>query len=308
MNYALAKRQTVSDHSKMILGTAQLGMDYGIANRTGKPDEQIVHDILRVAWEGGIRQFDTAQAYGESEKILGRVLSDMGISGQVQIITKLAPHINHYNDQDITDAIKKSIDNLKVTRLYGLMLHREEFLDLLKAGLSDILDDLIGQCLVEKIGVSVYSPAKAQTALQFNIIKMLQVPANICDHRFYENGILSLAKNRGVDIYIRSIFLQGLLLMKKDEIPEKMKYAASLLDTVESLCRELNLSRQELTLGYIKQKYPQAFVIVGAETSQQLGDNIDIWNRDQISFITTRVDKAFAMVNERIINPSLWPH
>jgi len=308
MDSGFFKYRTILDHSQLILGTAQLGMDYGIANKTGKPDMQMAHDILRTAWEGGIRQFDTAQAYGESEKILGKVLSDLGILNQAKLITKLAPDINHSNNQDIADALMKSLENLKIERLYGLMLHHEEFLDLFEGGLSDILADFIDQGLVDNIGMSLYSPAKAKVALEYDLISILQVPANICDHRFYETGIFHLAEKKGIHMYIRSIFLQGLLLMGKNEIPEKMKYSASIVEILESLCKEFNISRQVLTLGYIKQKYPQAFVIIGAETKEQLADNIAVWNSDQALSITGKVDAIFADMDEKIINPTLWPH
>ena len=95
------------DDNKLVLGTAQLGLNYGIANKTGKPDLATVRDIVLEAWEGDIRYFDTAQAYGESECVLGKVLSDLGIGNKAHIITKPSPDIDHGNKKQLEDALSE---------------------------------------------------------------------------------------------------------------------------------------------------------------------------------------------------------
>ncbi len=296
------------DDNRLVLGTAQLGMNYGIANKTGKPDLATVRDIVLEAWEGGIRYFDTAQAYGESECVLGKVLSDLGIGNKAHIITKLSPDIDHGNKKQLEDALSQSLENLKCDHIYGLMLHRENFLDLLEEGLADSVATFLNHGLVKNIGVSVYSPIKAKAALETPIIRMIQVPANMCDHRFHEADIFDLAKKKPATMFIRSVFLQGLLLMDKNKISKVMQFAAPVIDKVEQLSFEFNLSRQELALSYVRQKYPHAFVIVGAETRQQLASNLSAWKSNKSPLVTTRVDEIFSEIDERIINPTLWPH
>jgi len=294
--------------SHLVLGTAQLGMKYGIANKTGKPDLATARDIVSAAWEGGIRYFDTAQAYGESECVLGEVLSDLGIGNEAHIITKPSPDIDHRNKKKLEDALSQSLENLKCDHVYGLTLHRENLLDLFEKGLADTLETFLGKGLVENIGVSLYTPIMAKTALEISIISMIQVPANICDHRFYEADIFNLAKKKSATMFIRSVFLQGLLLMDIRKIPKVMQFATPVIDKVEQLSLEFNLTRQELALSYVRQKYPLAFVIVGAETKQQLVSNLAAWKSDKLSSLTTRIDDIFAEIDERIINPTLWPH
>ena len=108
-----------TDDNKLVLGTAQLGLNYGIANKTGKPDLATARDIVSAAWEGGIRYFDTAQAYGESEQVLGDLLSDLGIGNEVHIITKPSPDIDHGNKKKLEDALSQSLENLKCDQIYG---------------------------------------------------------------------------------------------------------------------------------------------------------------------------------------------
>ncbi len=296
------------DNNRLVLGTAQLGLNYGIANKTGKPDLATARDIVSAAWDGGIRYFDTAQAYGESEQVLGAVLSDLGIGNEAHVVTKPSPDIDHGNKNKLEDALSQSLENLKCDHIYGLMLHRENFLDLFEKGLADILSTFLKQGVVENIGVSLYSPIMAKTALEISIISMIQVPANMCDHRFHEAGIFNLAKKKSATMFIRSVFLQGLLLMDIRKIPKVMQFVTPVIDKVEQLSQEFNLTREELALSYIRQKYSHAFVIVGAETKQQLVSNLAAWKSDKLSSLTTRIDDIFAEIDERIINPTLWPH
>jgi len=293
---------------RLVLGTAQLGMNYGIANQTGKLDMATARNIVRTAWESGIRYFDTAQGYGDSERILGDIFSDLGIAKEVRVITKPAPHIDHTNRDELEKALKKSLTTLKLERLYGLMLHRESALDLFDEGLYDTLQSFVEQGLVEHIGISLYSPDKALPALDQGIISMLQVPANICDQRFYKTGLFELAETKRAKIYIRSVFLQGLLLMGKEAITENMKFAVNVIAKVEQLCQMFNLTKQELAICYIMQKYPRTFIVIGAETQEQLKNNINIWKYSKPASITTEVDKIFSDLDERIVNPTLWLH
>jgi len=61
--------------SKLVLGTAQLCLDYGIANKSGKPEENKAFEIMKYAAENGINYFDTAYSYGNSETTIGKFLN-----------------------------------------------------------------------------------------------------------------------------------------------------------------------------------------------------------------------------------------
>ena len=59
--------------NKIILGTAQFGMNYGINNSMGVPEDKDVSSILDYAHKNGINTLDTAIAYGNSEERLGKL-------------------------------------------------------------------------------------------------------------------------------------------------------------------------------------------------------------------------------------------
>jgi aryl-alcohol dehydrogenase-like predicted oxidoreductase len=262
--------------------------------------------IIKIAWEGGIREFDTAQAYGESEAVLGRALSSLGISKDARIITKLDPNLKPHQGQDIKRSIKRSLERLQIPSLYGLMLHREEWLDNLNQGLEKTLRALVVDGAVQHLGVSLYAPARAVQALESDIFGMIQVPANILDRRFADAGVFDLADEKGKQVYIRSVFLQGLLLMKPEGLPFHMAFAKDTISKVDSLCERYGYTRPQMALFYIEGKYPHAKIIIGAETPIQLEQNIDIWKDNFTSIFEIKEFDSLSIVDERIINPSLW--
>jgi aryl-alcohol dehydrogenase-like predicted oxidoreductase len=292
--------------SRLVLGTAQLGMPYGIANRTGQPDFETAKSIVATAWRYGIREFDTAQAYGESEAVLGRAFASLGIANEVRIITKLAPKLDPRQGQDIMRTVAKSLERLQVPCLYGMMLHKEEWLDNLNRDLRKTLQTLVHDGTVQHLGVSLYTPAMALRALALDIFDMIQVPANILDRRFADAGVFNLADEKGKQVYIRSVFLQGLLLMKPEDLPSNMAFAKNTICKIDSLCAQYQYDRQEIALLYIKGKYPQARIIIGADTPTQLEENLNIWKSNCISIREINEIDSLSIIDERIINPSFW--
>lgn len=292
--------------SMLVLGTAQLGMPYGVANNTGQPDFQTAISIIKTAWEHGIREFDTAQAYGESEAILGRAFSSLGIANEAKIITKLDPRLDPHQRQSLIKATRNSLERLQISSLYGLMVHREEWLDDLNHDLGKIFQELVRLGLVQHLGVSLYSPPKAINALTSDIFDMIQVPANILDQRFADADVFDLADVKGKQVYIRSIFLQGLLLMKAEDVPSKLALVKPSLNKIDMLCEQYGYSRQKIALLYIKAKYPKAKIIIGAETIAQLQQNLNIWKDISTSTADINDFNGLSIKEERIINPSFW--
>jgi aryl-alcohol dehydrogenase-like predicted oxidoreductase len=300
-------KATKQDVFRFVLGTAQLGMDYGIANTTGQPVYNMAKSIVQEAWECGMREFDTAQAYGQSEKVLGRVFKDLGVAGEARVITKFVPDIDHSDRAALNKALKKSLNNLGVESLYGLMLHREDMLDLWEKGLGEHLMDIVDSGRVKHIGVSVYLPERAVQALNTKGISMVQLPTNLIDRRFEKAKVFGLADDAGKTIYIRSIFLQGLLLMFPDALPEHMRFAAPVLDRSALLAQDVGLNIMELCIGYVKHAFPHTNLVFGAETPAQVRDNLKSWNMPWPSELVQRIQIEFEDVDEMILNPSLWP-
>lgn len=290
----------------LVLGTAQLGLPYGIANRTGQPDQTGAKAIIREAWENGISEFDTAQGYGESEKVLGRALSELEITQEARIITKIDPRLDHRNASVLSAALETSFKDLGVSNIYGLLLHREEMLPLWEKGLGEILHDFCISSKVCHIGVSLYSPQMAIKALNTDGIDIIQVPSNILDRRFEKAGVFEIAKAKKKEVYIRSVFLQGLLLMDTGEIPDKVAFAIPVIEKLENLSKEFGLTRHEIAFGYIKSEMPNAHVVFGAETKEQVTENLMAWQKYFPAILGEKIRMNFSNVSEQILNPHLW--
>lgn len=291
---------------RLILGTAQLGMPYGIANRGGQPSRRQAREIIKTAWEEGITNFDTAQDYGESEELLGTILKELGIVNEAKITTKLNPAIDLLDKDKVKHAVEESIQKLKAPQIFCLMLHRDHHLDFLDKGLASCLRDLQGVGLTTNIGISVYSPAVAMRAIKSQSINIIQVPTNILDWRFEKEGVFQAAQEAGKKIHIRSVFLQGLILMDAKDLPQYMAFAAPVIHKLEALAAKYDMTRASLALSYIKLRYPECGVIFGAETTKQIIENCQFWKLPAPCDLVQEAAEAFSGVEERILNPTLW--
>ncbi len=304
---SLISDRSGKDSRRLVLGTAQLGMDYGIANTSGKPDMGRAEAIIAQAWESGIRIFDTAQGYGNSEEVLGRALAELGLSDQALVITKLDPRVDLADRKALHAAVDQSLNNLGLRQLAGLLLHSEDQLEQWSNRAEKVLRELIDSGKVAALGVSVYTPARASQALGLDLMDLVQLPANILDHRFEQAGIFEKARETGRTVLIRSVFLQGLLLMEPEKVPDRVGFVRPLLNHITNLASASGLGQRELALGHIKFNYPDALVLFGAERPEQVAANAATWE----SLVPERVPVVgwdFGEdIEERVVNPSLWP-
>src|SRR5262245_10475843 len=193
--------------SRIALGTAQLGMPYGIANATGRPEMEVAQQIVAKCWHAGVRYFDTAQAYGNSEVVLGRALREVGVASEARVVSKLPPTLKTESVEAILNSIDVSLAQLGLQRLWGVLLHAEEQLDYWNGAVGEAFDVARRDGLVGHVGVSVYSPQRALQALEIPGLDVLQVPANLFDRRMREAQVFAKASAQGVTVFIRSIYL-----------------------------------------------------------------------------------------------------
>lgn len=293
--------------SRLVLGTAQIGMPYGVANINGQPNGVVALSIVETAWVNGIRYFDTAQGYGNAEIILGGILADLNITNEAKVISKFFPDIEHSSKLDIKNLVKASLKHLKISRLHGIMLHEENLIYHLNGRLGEALNELVDEGVVESVGVSTYTPKIALMALRSSMISMVQIPANILDSRMKDAGVVELADRLGKALFIRSVFLQGLLLMEEKNIPLSMLFSKEIVLEFASYADRLGMTRQQLALGFVKIRYPNARVIFGAETAGQVADNCMWWKKPPTDDSVKTLAQVFSNIDKKIINPTMWP-
>lgn len=207
--------------NKLALGTAQFGMKYGIANKDSQQNPLEAKKIIRLAKDSKIDLIDTAISYGYSEKIIG----ETGIKN-FKIVSKLPSIPRNCSDVNlwIEKKIQSSLKRLRVKSLYGLLLHHpEDLLGNFGKKIINALDLMKQKGLVKKIGISIYDPLKCIKIMKLTRIEIVQSPLNIIDQRLVTSGLLSKLHSEEIEVHVRSIFLQGLLLMPFNKIPKHFR-------------------------------------------------------------------------------------
>ena len=286
--------------SKLALGSANFGLDYGVANKSGKISESELSDILSFAQAASIEVLDTAQAYGDSESRIGAICDD----AQFKFVTKLGAEIaNRSCDQNVTSGVKQSCRRLNQSRLYAVMLHRPEVL-LGNQGREVVreLQMLKEQGIVSKVGVSIYSP-EILTAIS-GVVKLdiVQVPFNLFDQQVLLSGWSDKLKNTGVEIHARSVFLQGLLLMHRSNLPDYfINYWPVYFDAWYEFLNCNSTDAIEVALKFALQQDWIDKIVVGVDSVSQLRVLTEIEKSSET------MDFPLLSSNDpNLINPSKW--
>jgi aryl-alcohol dehydrogenase-like predicted oxidoreductase len=289
------------------LGTAQLGMNYGVANQSGQPDFDLAREIVQTAASAGCRYLDTAAAYGESEKVLGRILATTADRDDLAVITKAALRVaGQYRSGEITEAVRQSLQRLNSASIWALLLHREEDLATWSDGLEQELAGLRADKLVQHVGVSLYSPSWIPVLLKMPEIDVVQVPCSIFDRRFVQ-GAADLM-SAGKKVFLRSVFLQGLALMDVARVPAKLGFAQPALQALEDFCRQHSLSRRQWALDYVRLRCPGAILIFGAERPDQVLENTQALQRiEATSDLCDAWDECWSAEHDEALCPVHWP-
>jgi aryl-alcohol dehydrogenase-like predicted oxidoreductase len=284
---------------KIAIGTAQLGMPYGISNVHGQTSIEEAAKIIGLARERGINTIDTAIAYGDSEQRLGQI----GISGFL-LISKLPavpPEISNIKDW-ILKSVEGSLFRLHQPLLHCLLLHRpDQLLEKIGLELYEALAILKEQGLVNKIGISIYNPYQLEPILNCFSFDVVQSPISILDRRILESGWAEKLNERGIELHGRSVFLQGLLLMPSLHRPSYFQKWADLWARFDAWVAESGKTALELALGYVLANNHISRAVVGVENQTQL-----IAILDAAEQIAHQIPFHIESIEESLVNPALW--
>ena len=283
---------------KLALGTAQFGLDYGVSNNNGQVDKLEVTRILKLAIESKILMLDTAIAYGNSESILGQ--HDLHA---FQIISKLGEYPAPGNIHKWAyDSLTGTLNRLKQKRIRGLLLHRpHQLLERDGAALYSTLQKLKGEGLIEKIGISVYGPTEAIELLKHFDLDIIQIPFNIFDQRILQSGFLQNTKKRNVEIHTRSVFLQGLLLLGKNEFPQQFHPWRNIWHNFQEWLSNEKISSLEACVRSALSINEIDKIIVGVASSRQLKQLIDTAQKPSLP-----IPSHLSSNDVFLINPTNW--
>lgn len=294
--------ETSRMQNRLALGTAQFGMDYGIANKTGKIAPNECSLILAKASAAGVNTIDTASLYGSSETVLGNI----GTRG-FRVVTKLPglPGVQTDISRWVREQLAASLSRLQQARVYALLLHRP--LDLLSpngATLFRALLDLKAEGLAVKVGYSIYSPAELETLSSQFPADIVQIPGSVFDRRFRNSGWLTRLAGAGVEVHMRSAFLQGLLLTPPETLQERFSPWQPLLSAWHVWCKENGLSPFEACLAYALNDSAIDRVVVGVDSASQLSEILSVAANNRLRNL--ELPARFQTSDENLVNPATW--
>lgn len=303
---------------KLVFGTVQLGVNYGIANTTGQPDIKSAQKLIKTAIASGVAYLDTAHAYGSSEDVIGRSLKD-GWQGRVKIITKLSPMADCPPDalaavvNAFVDAsVFQSCSALGVQTIDVLMLHRASHLTGWHGRVWQRLLELQAAGVITELGVSVQNPDELSDVLGCSEVRYIQLPLNILDWRWQAvvTKVNNVKSSRKLTIHARSALLQGLLPSSDENhwcrahVENFSEVQAWLLAQVE-VCRRENVA--DLCLAYVSSLNWVDGIATGMENMGQLLENINYFNRAPLTNDQVRsIDNSRPQLREESLNPALW--
>jgi aryl-alcohol dehydrogenase-like predicted oxidoreductase len=277
---------------KISIGTVQFGLDYGINNTKGQTTKDEVSKILKRCKEVGIGHIDTAAAYGSAENVLGDVIQSEGLSNSFQITTKYSG-----GNYDLFLSSRESQRKLRVEKLYCQMFH--SYQDFKNS------EDFIKPDSVDKIGVSVYTNEELLDSINNPKISVVQCPFNLLDNHSVRGESLKMAKEKGVEIQVRSAFLQGLFFLDRNCLPSPLLDLKGPLEELDRICFENEISISELALGYCLSKDYIDKVVIGVDSLEQLNMNIKAIKTPLPKFILEEIDKI-TVKNKKLLNPTNW--
>lgn len=293
--------------SQLMLGTVQFGLPYGIANTKGQPSYEDVLAILSAAYEGGVNCLDTAARYGESETVLGRALSDLKLTDSMTVVTKVTHLADGLGaaeaDKIIEQSILESLSRLNLEVLPIVLFHRQENYEYV-----DSLLKLKERGLVRYVGSSVNHTAPTRAILESERRdEAFQIPANLLDHRFRREGLLQKAKEQGAGMFVRSVYLQGLLLMPETQVPEELATVIPIRRQLEKLAAEAGIGVAELSVRYILGLEGVTCCVVGVDSVEQMKANVELFAKNGLDeSLSQAIEELVPPLAEEILLPFHW--
>jgi uncharacterized protein len=254
-------------NQKIILGTAQFGLSYGINNSAGKPSVKEVFDVLDIAYRNGINFLDTADAYGDSIEVIGNYHNNS--KNRFKVLSKFANVVHG----ELEQIVKNSLDKLRIAQFDVYSYH--SFADYFNNRflMNDLLE-LKTKGLLRKIGISVYTNSELEQVIDDINIEVIQLPYNLLDNSNLRGNLIERAKQKGKLIHVRSVFLQGLFFMNCNSFPETLSPLKPYIQTINDYCTIKSLSIHSLALSYAFFNKNIDNVLIGVDNNSQLLNDI----------------------------------
>jgi aryl-alcohol dehydrogenase-like predicted oxidoreductase len=300
--------------SPITLGTVQLGMEYGIANSLGQPNNGLAEEILQTAFDSGIYTFDTSIDYGTSEQRIGAFIRQLPSIRQPQVVTKFnlstnQPLSNDAIKEQVFRQAEQSLKNLGLKQLPVYLFHAgmHHSMDAYLAPVSLALEALKNEGLVEKGGVSLYFPEDLEYLNHSDVLEFVQLPVNLFDQRLIISEALDQAIKSNKTICARSVYLQGLFFKDPESLSATFEKGLPYLKQLQQLASDFSISVKELAFVYVRDLEGINSLVIGAESPEQVRVNSKLLESPPLTQeLRHLIHKTFEGIPDNIIIPGLW--
>jgi hypothetical protein len=283
--------------NRIVLGGAQLGLPYGILNGGETLSREEVARILDTAAGHGIDAIDTAIAYGQSESVIGETAQN-----RFKIISKLPPiplDVSNVS-QWVRTQVDASLSRLKCTSLDALLLHRSQDLtDAHGAELYAAINSLKVEKIIQRFGVSIYTPDELSGIIGTFDIDVVQAPLNVFDRRIL--GVIDQLTALNIEVHVRSVFLQGVLIAGPKGRPQRFEPWSEHFALFDAWVHSSGMSAMACCLGFALQQPGIAKLVIGATSSESLAEIMT-----SIPNMHLEVPAHLQSSIEQLIDPRVW--
>lgn len=291
--------------NRLAIGSANFGLEYGIANRKKLPKEEVFR-ILQTASAQGIWGVDTAKDYGDSEKVIGNYFKEHGKS--IHLITKL-PKKEYQTPQEVEKEVLDSIQALHISSIDVLLVHSYETLKQHGKVILPALQTLRREKVIGRYGVSVYHPEEAKEISR--VLKdplAMEFPVNLFDRRFLKADLLQKFHAEGGVSFARSVFLQGLFFLKEENLTGPFEKVKSRVRLIHEIAKEHEVKPEWISLLFVMAQPWIDNVIVGVDCEEQLMSHVQALTEDSFKRYRTleHLLPELETSDEEIIVPSRW--
>lgn len=261
---------------ELALGTANWGGSYGAPGREARVDEQTADELATLFLEAGHSLVDTAPAYGRAEQMVGDVLA-----GRARVVSKVPADVMAAPDavSRAVSSLRESLRRTRVDRFAGVLLHDAGAATREDSRGRNMVDAVRAEGVADRVGVSVYTPEEAYAAVDRLGADLVQLPCNPLDQRFLESGCVSDLVSAGVEVHVRSSFLNGVLLADPATLEGSLAPLAPAVARLGDLARADGATVLELLMAFARHATGAQAVIVGAFAADQLREVLAAWAR-----------------------------
>ncbi len=297
---------TSVDAARLGLGSVQWGQPYGIANTAGQPSPDEVGAMIALAGEAGVNTIDTARDYAGSEALIGTLAP----THEWRVMTKLTAQLPASSTVDALAAAKASVlaslEALRQVRLDTLLVHRLEHVSQWGGAVWRALVELRDSGQIRKLGISALGPDQAWIALEQPDAEVIQVASSLLDQRLFRSGFFDAAASAGKEVFVRSVFLQGVAHLPLDQLPYGLVELRAPLTEI----RELAALRGWLAFApflYFAYGIPGVGVVIGAETVQQVRECLAEWSMAADRYPDViELARTIPLLPDTVLNPWMW--